>query len=890
MAAPALRATNTAGESSVDNLTLTKPSGTVSGDILLIGLYVEGNPTITWPTGFSQIRMLTTAGGFNSRHFWAWKRAGGSEGSNYVVGFENFYYSAAWIAAFSGALESGTPYDDEDGTSPAGVDDQPSAPSVTTLDVDRLIVAAYTSQAGGDAIWAPGSSGMTERLDAQSHGMYTVTQAVAGASGTKTVSVSGGTNPDWATGLILALIPASGIPDPTPTVVGAGTASFTATNGATLSPGLPTGWAADDIHVLIAHRSDNTAMTSLSPNWTQLSAANNTAGQRVEVWARRAVGGDVAPTVTFGSGTVVRGARIIGVRGVDPSLSLASLQISRSDNAASATITFATLTPTPANTRLLALYAYEDDPTAASQITNWTTFTVSTSSLGTDMALGYAERSWASASTATGALTSTASGGSFANSPNVGILLALPPASGPTGTGAVSIGAPVLAGTGTFATTGTGGVSLGAPVLAGTGVAFDPEVTGTGGVSIGAPVLAGSGAFAVTGTGEVSIGPPALAGSGTFETTGSGGVSLGAPVLAGSGTFTPAEVTGTGAVAIGAPVLAGTGTFVPEEVTGTGAVSIGAPVLAGTGAFVPEEVTGAGGVSLGAPILAGTGAYTPEGITGTGAVSIEAPILAGTGTFTPEAITGTGAVSLGPPILAGTGAFTPEEITGTGAVAIGSPILAGTGAYTPEGISGTGAVAIAPPVLAGEGTYTPELITGEGAVAIGPPILAGTGAFTPEEITGTGGVSLGAPILAGSGTVAAPDEVTGTGAVAIGPPILAGTGTYTPEEVTGTGGVSLDPPILAGTGAFVPAALTGEGAVAIGPPIFAGTGDTSSPITGTGAVTIGPPILYGTTLSFALAEGTVILYLPGDGVVQAHELADGSVASYLQADASVEQD
>jgi hypothetical protein len=200
-----------------------------------------------------------------------------------------------------------------------------------------------------------------------------------------------------------------------------------------LAPALPTGWAADDIHVMLAARSDNTAMTSLSPNWIQISAGNNTAAQRVEVWVRRAVGGDAAPTVTFGSGTVVRGARIYGVRGVDPALDLSTLQLSRSDNAASATITFATLTPTPANTRLLALYAYEDDPTAASQITDWSTFTISTSSLGNDMALGYADRAWPSASSATGGLTSTASGGTFANSPNTGILLALPPAAA-TGT------------------------------------------------------------------------------------------------------------------------------------------------------------------------------------------------------------------------------------------------------------------------------------------------------------------------------------------------------------------------------------------------------------------------------------------------------------------------
>jgi hypothetical protein len=72
-----------------------------------------------------------------------------------------------------------------------------------------------------------------------------------------------------------------------PTYVAAGTASFTATTATALAPGLPSGWQADDIHILFAHRSDNTAATSLA-GWTNLAAltSNNTAGQRVEVWWR----------------------------------------------------------------------------------------------------------------------------------------------------------------------------------------------------------------------------------------------------------------------------------------------------------------------------------------------------------------------------------------------------------------------------------------------------------------------------------------------------------------------------------------------------------------------------------------------------------------------------
>lgn len=215
-----------------------------------------------------------------------------------------------------------------------------------------------------------------------------------------------------------------------PSIVAVGAPAFTATNGATIAPGLPAGFAADDIHVMIAARSDNTAMTSLA-NWTNIAGltSNNTAAQRVEIWWRRAVGGDAAPTVTFGSGTVVRGAVIIGIRGCVTSGSPFDTNSSLSPNAASATVTFTDVSSTVVNTRALALLAYEDDPTTLSNMGSFTqpTGAVSTSSLGNDMMLGIESRSVASIGSV-GASTLTVSGGTFANSPNVGIILVLKPA------------------------------------------------------------------------------------------------------------------------------------------------------------------------------------------------------------------------------------------------------------------------------------------------------------------------------------------------------------------------------------------------------------------------------------------------------------------------------
>ncbi len=213
-----------------------------------------------------------------------------------------------------------------------------------------------------------------------------------------------------------------------PYLLDAGTAVYTATSGTALVPGLPAGWAADDIHVLLIHSSSNVDLPEPT-GWTKLSpsaaAENNTTAQRVELWYRRAVAGDAAPSVGAHASATVRGARIYGVRGClatgDPFVGM-----TRANNAASATVATASLTPTANNALLLFLYAYEDDPTAASQPTEWSLFGVSTSALGLGMALGHSVLGQYTA--AARLPTTVVSGGTFAASPSAGILLALAPA------------------------------------------------------------------------------------------------------------------------------------------------------------------------------------------------------------------------------------------------------------------------------------------------------------------------------------------------------------------------------------------------------------------------------------------------------------------------------
>lgn len=338
------------------------------------------------------------------------------------------HFAVISAAAWSGA-DTAAPLDQQNGTGGAGFVNTAPPGSVTPTEDNELVLSGFawassvtiTSVTGSTILDQTDFAGGTNYGGGDAYVIQTAATAI---------------NPAWNfTGTIPGnvvvatfKVGAAGL-SPRPSLFGHGTAAFTATNAATIAPALPTGWAANDIHILIAHRSDNTAMTALT-GWTNIASltGNNTTAQRVEVWWRRAVAGDTAPTVTFGSSTIVRGAFIIGVRNVDPNELNPFHLTSRLDNAAAATISFTDLTTTLENCLIIAAGAYEDDPTTITTMTNYTQASgaVQGSSLGTDMMLCYEYRTLASPGAA-GASSVTVSGGTFANSPSVGLMFAIKP-------------------------------------------------------------------------------------------------------------------------------------------------------------------------------------------------------------------------------------------------------------------------------------------------------------------------------------------------------------------------------------------------------------------------------------------------------------------------------
>lgn len=202
----------------------------------------------------------------------------------------------------------------------------------------------------------------------------------------------------------------------------------------------------------------------------------------------------------------------------------------------------------------------------------------------------------------------------------------------PSGSGALSIPAATVSGTGSHAESpsGTGAIAVGTPVLAGTGVL---TLTATGAVVAGPPAVSGSGVETFTATGATTAPAATADGSGTLGFTGTGAATSAAPAVAGAGDHTSsgAEPSGSGAPAAPAATVAGSGVL---TFTATGAVGAPAVTAVGSGALV---LTGSGAVSVPVALIVGAGA---EAFTGTGAAGGTAPTVAGVGSAGSETVGG----------------------------------------------------------------------------------------------------------------------------------------------------------------------------------------------------------------------------------------------------------
>ncbi len=194
-----------------------------------------------------------------------------------------------------------------------------------------------------------------------------------------------------------------------------------------VTPGLPAGWAANDIHICVIESKDNVAST-MPAGWTQLNAANSGTTHRATLYWRRAVAGDANPTVTHAAGDSIV-ARIIGFRGVNTSTAF-DVANSFTVSAADLTTEAGGITTVTENAMLVFTAHMADNHTSIGLPTpspgTWTQAMFSATPNGTDSSIAAHYSNLIAPPTGMGAVAATRAGA--ANAISHGAQLALRPA------------------------------------------------------------------------------------------------------------------------------------------------------------------------------------------------------------------------------------------------------------------------------------------------------------------------------------------------------------------------------------------------------------------------------------------------------------------------------
>ncbi len=181
-------------------ITIGKPSGTVSGDLLIAFIGTDGNTEFHTSSGWARVEESNTSAGNKTTCVVYFLVAGGSEPSDYTFTGGSNQTRIGTIVRISGQAASG--FIDVSGIDNTGDSTTPTSPTVTTTVVDCLVFCFYSQDDEQEGLTHP--SGTTEHIDQDNGGganpgctigLASYTQAAAGATGTK--AWSGGGTTQW---------------------------------------------------------------------------------------------------------------------------------------------------------------------------------------------------------------------------------------------------------------------------------------------------------------------------------------------------------------------------------------------------------------------------------------------------------------------------------------------------------------------------------------------------------------------------------------------------------------------------------------------------------------------------------------------------------------------
>jgi hypothetical protein len=191
-----------------------------------------------------------------------------------------------------------------------------------------------------------------------------------------------------------------------PTFVAASALAVTATNGATFAPAIPTGTNGQDILLLGIFRNDNSAPTAPGGIWNALTAfngVNSSTTIQSTYWYWAVAAGTIgnatsttAPTITYGTSTILRGGRMIAIRGAETTSPFGTVtgpataitRLNNAHQAAGSASATTTTDLTPLETNVLGLvvginYGVRVTP-SISGATGWSAPSLLSTTTGTD--------------------------------------------------------------------------------------------------------------------------------------------------------------------------------------------------------------------------------------------------------------------------------------------------------------------------------------------------------------------------------------------------------------------------------------------------------------------------------------------------------------------------
>src|SRR5437773_2861831 len=322
---------------------ISKPSGTVAGDVMIATIAVRPNTaTITTPAGWTPVlpRVDNSAGTESLAIYRRTADASDSSVTGYVWSTSGATAALGTIQSFSG-VDTANPIDVGNGQATPSATTH-ATPNVTTTVANTLLVAAH-AMASGSVYWTPDAT-MTETVDVSGGSTTggitlegsTAVQATAGATGAKTATNGAGTSYPGTTH-ILAL-----------RGVGAGGSN-------TLTINKPAGVVQNDVMIASISVGPSTA-TLTAAGRTLVRRTDNASGTSNSLAVYKLLAGASEPASydwTFSAGHTGAAGGIQAFSGADPAIAIAEENGQNTSGTAHAT---PSVNATYSNTMIITSY------------------------------------------------------------------------------------------------------------------------------------------------------------------------------------------------------------------------------------------------------------------------------------------------------------------------------------------------------------------------------------------------------------------------------------------------------------------------------------------------------------------------------------------------------